>query len=357
MASERQVQELLREWSETDVPQEDPAAAERRRRRVVASSALTIARVAHTRARAQTWVKRAVALASAAALVALGVGAWRAFSGAPHAAVDSPAAQMRLSGTVRAAGDDVMTDVGGRGELVLTDGVAITLEQQTRLRLPAASPAGVSPADEQVGLDVGSIAVRVPPLAAGHTFSIKTPDAQVSVHGTAFTVDVVPGAAASPMTHVRVSSGVVSVQSGGHVTVLTAGMDWASPVDVPAVAPPAVAPTSAAAPSHRPARTSSRAPETAPPPRDSSLGEENRLLASAMAAERGADHAGALRSLDELLRRFPGSPLAQEAHVQRFRVLSRAGDAEGASREAWMYLALYPDGFARDEAKRLAIEP
>jgi outer membrane protein assembly factor BamD (BamD/ComL family) len=87
----------------------------------------------------------------------------------------------------------------------------------------------------------------------------------------------------------------------------------------------------------------------------SRLGEENRLLAAAIAASKAGDHAGAVSTLDDLLRRFPASALAQEAHVERFRALAQGGDAAAAAREARLYLALYPDGFAREEARRLAV--
>jgi hypothetical protein len=48
--------------------------------------------------------------------------------------------------------------------------------------------------------------------------------------------------------------------------------------------------------------------------------------------------------------------VAPEAHVQRFRALERSGDTAAAAREARTYLALYPEGSAREEAKRVAVE-
>jgi TolA-binding protein len=195
----------------------------------------------------------------------------------------------------------------------------------------------------------------------------------VTVHGTAFAVDVVPAAQGTAGTRVRVSSGVVSVAAGGHEVYLTAGMEWSSaapetasrgslaeqPKEAPVAA--AVAQTQAAggtrtppphrghAQAHSPARDDSASAST--------LGEENRLLASAIAAAKGGNYGDAVDTLDDLLRRFPTSPVAPEAHVQRFRILEQSGNVAAAAREARTYLALYPEGSAREEAKRLAVEP
>ena len=92
-------------------------------------------------------------------------------------------------------------------------------------------------------------------------------------------------------------------------------------------------------------------------PTDSDLGTQNRLFASAMNTRERRDYAGALRILDELIRRYPASGLAQDAHVERFRTLQQMGDTEGAARAARRYLALYPSGFAREEARALALDP
>jgi TolA-binding protein len=100
-----------------------------------------------------------------------------------------------------------------------------------------------------------------------------------------------------------------------------------------------------------------RDPNEANDPNPSTLGEENRLLTSALAASNAGDYRSATSTLDDLLRRFPMSPLAQEAHVQRFRALERSGDVGGAAREARSYLSLYPNGSAREEAKRVAVGP
>jgi hypothetical protein len=241
--------------------------------------------------------------------------------------------------------------------------------------LPDAQADSVAPAREEVRLASGTVDVHVPPMSAGHTFSIRTPDAEVTVHGTTFTVEVVPAdllaardaksAAREPATRVRVTMGIVSVSSAGRETFLTAGMEW-PPAPEPKTADPSAAPatgstaptepSTSAAPSA--ARTTARATHHEATPAAASksrLGEENQLLSTAIAASRNGDYARAAATLSDLLRRFPGSTLAQEAHVERFRALAGGGDRAGAAREARQYLALYPDGFAREEAKALAV--
>jgi hypothetical protein len=397
----RRAQEVLRAWAETEVPRDDPEAAELRRRRVIAATSFTIARAAKEQAeqaRRRRWLRIGVATASAAAVLLAAGAVWR--SRAAHEAqlaeAAGPAGHVQLlAGTIHPShegrplpsvssdgryslgpGDEVTTEPSGRGELTLTDGVAITLEPQTHVRLPEARAAGDKAAalNERVGLDMGSVFVRVPPLSSGHSFSIRTPDAEVTVHGTAFTVEVLStqAAPAPTATRVRVSSGVVSVKSAGQPELfLTAGMEWASP-DLPrtAATPPAAVATAATGASMG---TTATPPSTGTGTRpgthrrgtasgggrsesSSTLAEENRLLEAAAAASNGGDYGTAIATLNELLRRFPGSPLAPEAKVARFRALEKSGDIAAAAREARAYLAAYPEGAAREEAKRVAVE-
>jgi hypothetical protein len=400
MAREGQrAQELLRAWGESPIPPDDPAAAELRRRRVVAATALTIARSAGARAKRQRWLRWGTAFASAAALAAVAGVGWRMRSRL-HTVADEGAgtiAQVQLlAGSIHPShlgqplpavgpdgrfalgpSDEVATEPNGRGEVVLTDGVAITLEPRTHVRMPDAPspvrPVAVAQANEQLGLDAGCVFVRVPPLPPGRTFSVRTPDALITVHGTAFAVDVMPASQGPSATRVRVSSGVVSVASAGREVLLGAGMDWMSPNALAAsiertapaeppqqamlAAPPAApAPGAPAVRTSPPHRIGTHPHSAAPDAIASTLGEENRLLASAIAAAKNGDYAGAVGTLDDLLRRFPTSPVAPEAHVQRFRALEHGGDVAAAAREARTYLALYPEGSAREEAKRVAVE-
>ena len=377
----------LRDLAEEEIPAEDAATLERRKRRVVEATARAIALAAKEGERRQRWERIAGGVAAAAA-VAVGVGVWRARArvheastvsapvalgeplvGALHRTHDGEDLPASAAQSPLGAGDEVTTEPKGRAQVVLTDGVAMTLESNTQIRLPDASKDGAATTREVVGLRSGAVSVRVPPMPAGHTFSVKTPDAEVTVHGTAFTVEVAPadegqagGGGATASTRVRVSTGVVSVASGGHESFLTAGMEWSSR---PTVAAKAIETTHVAAASN-PRVENTGAPKTAPHPSHhedpvgppapkSRLGDENQLLSSAIAASRSGNYAGAVATLNDLLRRFPSTTLAQEAHVERFRALAHGGDSAAAAREARQYLALYPDGFAREEAKALAV--
>jgi outer membrane protein assembly factor BamD (BamD/ComL family) len=57
-----------------------------------------------------------------------------------------------------------------------------------------------------------------------------------------------------------------------------------------------------------------------------------------------------VRTLDDLLTRYPRSPLAETARIEKLRALESLGDASAARREAKGYLADYPNGSARREA-------
>jgi outer membrane protein assembly factor BamD (BamD/ComL family) len=83
---------------------------------------------------------------------------------------------------------------------------------------------------------------------------------------------------------------------------------------------------------------------------------ENELYAAASRAARDGNESLAIGDLDTLLTRYPNSPLAQNARVDRFRALMRSGRSEEASTQARRYLADYPNGFARDEAKALVLK-
>ena len=83
------------------------------------------------------------------------------------------------------------------------------------------------------------------------------------------------------------------------------------------------------------------------------LEEVNRLFVEAKRARREHRDADALNLLQQLLTKHPGSVLAHEASVERFRTLARLGRTEEAQRYARAYVARYPTGFAADEARTL----
>lgn len=84
----------------------------------------------------------------------------------------------------------------------------------------------------------------------------------------------------------------------------------------------------------------------------SNLSEQNRLFEQSLAARQRGDTERALESYDQLIGTYPNSALAENAIVDRMRLL-RGTDPEGARREARRYLERYPNGFARSEAVRL----
>ena len=89
--------------------------------------------------------------------------------------------------------------------------------------------------------------------------------------------------------------------------------------------------------------------------RHSNLGVETRAFEHAMALQRSGRHAASLQEFERFLSRYPRSPLAQEAQVQRFRLLKRLGHDRQAAVAARKYMADHPRGFARGEAKDLAL--
>lgn len=286
----------------------------------------------------------------------------------------------RVSTPELAAARPSGADVFKPGDTVRTEPQefrAGSLENGARVSLSGGTVFSVSVptrgADELV-LDRGRVELSVPKLHSGHTLSVTTPDSTVTVRGTRFAVGVaLLGSRA--ITSVEVTEGSVWVRKGDARLVLEAGSRWSSndaerappapqdpaPVansEESTVASPAARavarPSSAAlAPvaSHAPpdARQDSALPS-------STLAEENNLYAAAARATRDGNSTLAISELNKLLSRYPNSPLAQNARVDRFRVLQHSGRAEEAVIQARRYLADYPNGFARDEAKTIVLQ-
>jgi hypothetical protein len=260
----------------------------------------------------------------------------------------------------------------GSGELVAAaeswsrlstpQGVRVELAPRTRLRVREAARALKA---AQLNLVEGEVHCDVPKLGAQAQFSITTPDARVIVHGTRFSVRV--GGPDRPGTCVRVSEGLVEVRAGAKRTMLPPGTQWGcAPTSEGTVARLARAAAAAQArgqaqarvenvrenvrePSaesrQRPvvrraaaaraaqARAARRASSANASARDSdsrsaeqparlsgTLGEENRLLAAALTAERSHDAQSARTLFEQLLSRNPSSPLAPEARAGLARV-------------------------------------
>jgi hypothetical protein len=123
---------------------------------------------------------------------------------------------------------------------------------------------------------------------------------------------------------------------------------------------PSVAPTSDSAVFGDPravARSAEQGARSPTPSPSTTLADQNRLFADAMTARRGGQRDRSLGLLEQLIQKYPRSSLAQDAHVERFRILAEEGDGEAAARAARAYLAFYPRGFAAEEAQRLVATP
>jgi hypothetical protein len=160
----------------------------------------------------------------------------------------------------------------------------------------------------------------------------------------------------------------VSVESHGHEVWLTAGQHWPLEAASPALAerPAAnlepVAPTQPPAPAeaveHQPAPRRAHAVrrEVAPGRAEApALAEQNRRFARAMELKKSQLLADALRELEQLAQLYPRSVLRQEIVVERFRLLERLGRHRDATRVARSYLGDYENGYARQEARDIAL--
>lgn len=238
------------------------------------------------------------------------------------------------------AGESLLGDPGeietvaeGSAELVTSAGLGLNLGGATRVSLSGLVGAR---ATNQVELRRGYLNCSVPHLQEGQRFSVQTPDARVVVHGTVFSVRVDATRARGSATCVEVTDGVVIVQHDGSETALNRGDSWGCEASASADGKLAVNPSaasevaSAAAPesaSDAPAvaQTNELRPTLRNAPRipqHGTLGEESRLLQEALAAERTGQSQRAQSLLNQLIARYPSSPLAPEARRASARIAS-----------------------------------
>lgn len=234
------------------------------------------------------------------------------------------------------AGSRVVTPTGGRVMLAFATGTDVALGEAADMTIAGEG------ATQALRLDHGSLDLHVAKLAADQRFLVETPDAEVEVRGTAFKVSLVsPDAAcgAGTPTRVSVTEGVVVVRHSGVESRVEAGQQWPSGCAQAAVAARGPSPSAG-----------TRGPGSAAPA--SSLGEQNDMFADAMAAKRRGDSGEALADFDRFLARYPSSPLAESAMVERMRLL-RGVDPGRAPAAARQYVGRYPNGFARAEAEAI----
>jgi hypothetical protein len=382
------IRRLLENLAEGPVPEPEGAAEIERRRRIsrAVDERLELLAWARTRTR-----RRALALCVGSAFAAGAAAAWMVLR-APSVEVEvatltaaapidirhggAPAARSASRGPLE-ADDEVHTPNQTTATAVLASGANVQVEPDSTVRFDARTEStdGIG---EALTLSHGTVVLSVPKLGPHRRLSVLTPDARVTVRGTRFSVSVL-GSGDRRETRVHVTDGSVWVDHAGKEDVLAAGQSWSSRPEAaraaasPAVVAPrndpatevephtAIAATSRG-PKPRPADTEQHDDQMAPRPHDanpspggtSTLAAENELYRRAVAAARGGDDARAVGLLDVFLSRFPRSPLAQNAAVERFRALVRSGRRDGAARAADQYLSAYPNGFAREEASRVA---
>ena len=324
-------------------------------------------------------VRRRIAFAAAVAAVlvmAVGLGHEWAAGGRLASRARAPFGGSHAVDT----GSQAVTSRSDSGSaLRLPSGVVVTMTPETRFQMSDLS--APTNAREELVIELGVIHVEVPKLPAGHTFAVRTPDAVVTVHGTSFSVEVTKaGPPGVTTTTVVVAHGVVSVLHANQEALLYAGMEWSSSGELSVAAaasaeprvrasgPPVgtprllhVAQDSGRHLDRRPADpTPASAPVASTPEATSGsveLASQNALFAEAQLARKQGDPNRALRLLDDLMRRYPTALLTEDACVETFRLRAEMGDRAGAAREARHYLTLYRNGFARDEARDLALEP
>jgi FecR protein len=314
----------------------------------------------------------------------------------------------QVGGGMVVSGDGVAPRPLTRG-MTLETGTGLVAPQGNEVRIGTMQgtvltlePAGELTLDEQGGvqrfsLRRGAVRAEVAPLQSSERFIIGTADAQIEVHGTAFRVALVDSDRACGggiRTRVAVTAGVVSVRAGVEETFVAAGEEWPRGCAAgPGPAPPALSPgpllgapssttgaptarrrhtlattshprASSGASSGRAQGSGTRGPmvtasllatgrSTAAAAGSSSLAAENDLFLAALRARREVRPRDALRSLGQLLDGYPDGPLTEAAMAERMHVLGTF-DPAAAARAAAQYLRRFPEGFARDDADRLA---
>jgi TolA-binding protein len=348
----RRVESVLESMGRMVVPVPDEPEAERDQVIAAVNRRLESARGLRRSNARQRWLLTAVA---AALCVCAGLAFARIRRIEPKPALaraPSPALLFKR-------GDALHTDANETRTGTLENGAEVQLSGGTEATVSAL----FSGADELV-LDRGRVDLIVPKLGTKRTLSVTTPDSTVTVRGTRFSVEVLLEGA-HPVTNVTVTQGSVWVRQGDSRLVLEAGTAWSSRASAASVPVPNSSGASAAAsteiappPSKAVAAPSAARVEAPAPPtaESSTLAEENDLYAAASRAAREGNDALAVSTLNGLLSRYPNSPMAQNARVDRFRALARSGHAQEAVAQARRYLADYPNGFARDEAKALVLQ-
>ncbi len=213
---------------------------------------------------------------------------------------------------------------------------------------------------EIVALSDGAVSLSVRHLQAGERFLVKTGDAEVEVRGTLFRVE----AANDRIQRVSVVEGKVEVRFHGATFFITADERW----DRPADAPPSPAKAAAIEASASPARieelgaTAAKRSPGRPHPVSSakpvaSTTEGAGAFEEGMAMMERGDYGAAAKRLEAFSSSSPGDDRAEDAAFLVILALQRAGRAAEAAAAARRYLATYPSGYRRAQAKAIADAP
>jgi len=324
-------------------------AAKARRRRIVTASAVVLAAAASVLVVLKLAGQPGLTGAKPAGALALVV---EYANGRGNQLVRAASTQPLPDLGVLAVGDSVRSSEDGSAMLGFSNGTRITLSSAAQLRVDDLG------ATRRFSLLSGHFQAHVAKLGQGERFVVSTPDSEVEVRGTVFTVAVEGPSStcrdqASSST-VSVSEGAVWVRSGGKQIVIRPGESWSTPCQgsqraaLPTTAGAEPIPSAAPNPIAIPVRAGPRkpaapkiasvtgqvferkdlspapaiAPSLAPPTPVSRLAEQNDLFSAAMAAERAGQHDLALRKLDELTARYPSGPFGESARAERQRILS-----------------------------------
>lgn len=216
------------------------------------------------------------------------------------------------------AGDEIRSATDGEAELSLPRGVRVGIGRSTKTALRMATEL-----EQRLRLDLGETTVSVPRPGGPREFAIDTPDTQVIVHGTEFSVHVEQDAAGATFTRVSVTRGGVLVVHAGGQQLVESGNEWSSR-PITSVAPASNEDNSGRT-VIRAAPASPRVPSGDAHARDAhgALAEQNRLFRAALEARKAGDDSRAVEYLDELLSRFPKGALTQDARLARQRALER----------------------------------
>lgn len=252
-------------------------------------------------------------------------------------------------------GDHVVVASGARADVALSTG--------TRLSMVAGELAVIEAGITRQILSLldGVVRADVAKLRDGERFVIRTIDVEVEVRGTSFEVARVfpdPGCRGGVTTRVGVREGVVLVRHRGIEERIVAGERWPRECAPAAPAPTAsvssvatLGPVMAAPPKKivdkKPAVASSPVAAAASP----MLAEQNAAYRVALDAKHRGDAAAAIAAFASFEAKYPASPLAESAMIERMRLTA---DRARAASIAKAYLVRYPVGLARKEAEQVA---